>query len=152
MNQMQRPTSSATSGAQPPRLVLHADCTTCGRRNGDEDNPLTVVDIALDHTAGTGHVVVLNGTTDIPDEEWMAAYEVSAGESGLPPIPEILADPAASSWLKNALREALLRDPVDAANDAQVLAKLLDWRCREILNALTRVPPGSLDLEEPNVH
>src|SRR5215471_3778270 len=137
-----RHTTSPTSNAQPPRLVLHADCTTCGRLNGDEDNPLTVVDIALDHTDGTGHVVVLNGTTDIPDEEWIRAREASAGESGLPQIPEILADPAASSWLKNALREALARDPVDAANDAEVLANLLKRQCREILKALTPVPPG----------
>jgi len=144
--------SSSTSAAQPPRLVLHADCTTCGRLNSDEDNPLTVVDIALDHTDGTGHVVVLNGTTDIADEEWIAASAVSTGEPGPPSVQEILADPAVSSWLKNALREALSRDPVDAANDAEVLAKLLDRRCREILNALTRVPPGSLDLEKRNVH
>lgn len=133
MNHSQ-PTSSATSNVQPSRLVLHADCTTCGRLNGDEENPLTVVDIALDHTDGTGHVVVLNGTTDIPDEEWIADRKISEGESGLPPISEILADPAASSWLKNALREASSRDPVDAANDAEILAKLLERRCREILS------------------
>jgi hypothetical protein len=147
-----RHTTSSTSNAQPPRLVLYADCTTCGRLNGDEDNPLTVVDIALDHTDGTGHVVVLNGTTDIPDEERIPASEISAGESGLPPIPVILADPAASSWLKNALQDALSRDPVDAANDAEIVAKLLDRRCREILNALTRVPSASIDLGERNVH
>ena len=145
MNPTQKHRSNGTSAAQPPRLVLHADCTTCGRLNGDEDNALTVVEIALDHTGATGHVVVLNGTTDIPDEGWIPAREISGGESGLPPIPEILADPAASSWLKNALREALSRDPVDAANDAEILAKLLDRRCREILNALTRVSPGSLE-------
>lgn len=119
---------------EPPRLVLHADCTTCGRLNREEDDPRSVVDIALDHTNGTGHVVVLNGTTDIPDEEWIAACKVSAGDSGLPPIPKILADPAASSWLKNALREASSRDPVDAANDAEILAKLLDRQCREVLS------------------
>lgn len=133
MNDTRR-TSSAISNAPPPRLVLHADCTTCGRLNGDEDNPLTMVDIALDHTDGTGHVVVLNGTTDIPDEGWINAGKVPAGGSGLPPISEILADPAGSFWLKNALREALSRDPVDAATDAEVLAKLLDWRCREIFS------------------
>jgi hypothetical protein len=95
---------------------------------------------------------VLNGTTDIPDEEQIPACEVSAGESSPPSIPEILDDPSASSWLKNTLREALLRDPVDAANDAEVLAKLLDRRCREILNALTGMPPGALNLGESNVH
>lgn len=33
----------------------------------------------------------------------------------LPGIDEVLADPAASYWLKTALRSALCRDPVDAA-------------------------------------
>jgi hypothetical protein len=51
----------------------------------------------------------------------------------LPQIEEVLRDPAASFWLKNALRSALARDTVDAANDAEVLARLLDTRCRHIL-------------------
>ena len=46
---------------------------------------------------------------------------------------EILSDPSASYWLQNALRSALSRDPVDAANDADILARLLDRRCRQIL-------------------
>ena len=46
-----------------------------------------------------------------------------------PAIDEILADPAASVWLKAALRSALSRDPVDAANDADVLARLLNAHC-----------------------
>lgn len=48
-------------------------------------------------------------------------------------IEQVLADPAASFWLKGALSSALDRDPVDAANDAEVLAQLLDRRCQEIL-------------------
>ena len=52
----------------------------------------------------------------------------------LPSIEEVLRDPAASLWLRNALRAALVRDPVDAANDAEVLAQLLDRRCRSILS------------------
>jgi len=51
----------------------------------------------------------------------------------LPSIEEVLRDPAASLWLRNALCAALVRDPVDAANDAEVLARLLDRRCRSIL-------------------
>jgi hypothetical protein len=50
-----------------------------------------------------------------------------------PTIEQILRDPAGSSWLKNALRSALSRDPVDVANDADVLAQLLSSRCRELL-------------------
>ena len=44
----------------------------------------------------------------------------------LPSIEEVLRDPSASFWLKAALRSALFRDPVDAANDAEVLARLLE--------------------------
>ena len=55
-------------------------------------------------------------------------------QGGLPEIQQVLLDPAASFWLKNALRSALERDPVDAANDAEVLAQLLDRRCRSILS------------------
>lgn len=41
--------------------------------------------------------------------------------------PEMIAnDPAASFWLKQALASALLRDPVDAANDAAALVAALD--------------------------
>ena len=52
----------------------------------------------------------------------------------LPQLEEALQDPAASFWLKRALQSALSRDPVDAANDADVLARLLDARCRSLLN------------------
>ena len=49
--------------------------------------------------------------------------------SDLPGIDAMLADPAASYWLKTALRSALCRDPVDAANDSEILARLLKDRC-----------------------
>lgn len=45
---------------------------------------------------------------------------------------EILADPCASFWLKNALQSAMRRDPVDASNDAHVLAELLHQHCNEV--------------------
>jgi hypothetical protein len=51
-----------------------------------------------------------------------------------PSIDEVLADPAASCWLKTALRSALCRDPVDAANDSEILARLLEERCNQILS------------------
>lgn len=49
-----------------------------------------------------------------------------------PTIPEVLNDPATSYWLKDTLRSALKRDIVDAANDAEVLAKLLANRCAKL--------------------
>lgn len=48
----------------------------------------------------------------------------------LPTSQEILADPAASEWLKSALKSAVERDPVDALNDALVLAATLEDRLR----------------------
>jgi hypothetical protein len=54
-------------------------------------------------------------------------------EHELPTIEEVLRDPSASFWLRAALHSALGRDPVDAANDAEVLARLLDRRCRSML-------------------
>jgi hypothetical protein len=47
---------------------------------------------------------------------------------------EILHDPAASDWLKGALRTALERDPADALNDALVLAGALEARLRVVLD------------------
>jgi hypothetical protein len=52
----------------------------------------------------------------------------------LPEITAVFGDPAASYWLKTCLCSALSRDPVDAANDAEVLAQLLERRCRAILS------------------
>ena len=52
----------------------------------------------------------------------------------LPRIERVLADPAASFWLKTALRSALCRGPVDAANDSEVLARLLEERCDQIVS------------------
>jgi hypothetical protein len=46
----------------------------------------------------------------------------------------ILDDPAASDWLKGALRSALERDPVDALNDALLLAATLEERLRAVLD------------------
>jgi hypothetical protein len=51
------------------------------------------------------------------------------------PEPEVvLADPAASDWLKGALKGAVERDPVDALNDALLLAALLEERLRHVFD------------------
>jgi hypothetical protein len=48
-------------------------------------------------------------------------------------IKRICEDPAVSFWLRNALVSALARDPVDAANDADVLSWVLDKRASDAL-------------------
>lgn len=49
-------------------------------------------------------------------------------------VEAVLADESASYWLKNALREALERDPVDSLNDALALAGILEDRLRGVFN------------------
>jgi hypothetical protein len=41
-------------------------------------------------------------------------------------------DPAASGWLKNALVEAINRDPVNAAADAEILCRILQLRAAAV--------------------
>jgi hypothetical protein len=45
-----------------------------------------------------------------------------------PSISEVLADPCASYWLKDALRSVAHRDIVDALNDAEALLAILQDR------------------------
>ncbi|MFC1337314.1 MAG: hypothetical protein G8D81_20825 [gamma proteobacterium symbiont of Clathrolucina costata] len=56
----------------------------------------------------------------------------------------VLSDPAASNWLKAAILILDKRDPVDALNDAEVLAKLQQLRCRQLLDD-QEVPHGHGD-------
>jgi hypothetical protein len=48
-------------------------------------------------------------------------------------IHAVLAAPTTSGWLTQALRDALDRDCVDAAREAQLLALLLGRRCDAVL-------------------
>jgi hypothetical protein len=50
----------------------------------------------------------------------------------VPAVTEILTDRAASAWLKDSLERALERDPVDALNDALLLASVLDAQLRAV--------------------
>lgn len=67
------------------------------------------------------------------------------------PVPDLLAavdaeirriidDPSASRWLRGALRDAVCRDPLDAAEDARVLDELMKLRLNTILLAAARPP------------
>ncbi len=58
---------------------------------------------------------------------------MNAISSASPSAHDILADQAASVWLRSALQSALERDPVDALNDALMLAAALDTRLRSEL-------------------
>lgn len=52
----------------------------------------------------------------------------------MPICETILDDPAASFWLKNTLRSALDRDPVDALNDSELLVVALKERLDFVVN------------------
>lgn len=59
-------------------------------------------------------------------------------------IRQVLNDPCASYWLKHSLRTGLSRDPLDAAHDAEVLAKLLGQQADETL----RASPGAMTVSD----
>ena len=59
-------------------------------------------------------------------------------------IRRICEDPSMSDWLRIALLSALDRDPVDAANDAGLLAAVLDKRADAIIRAGGRSPPAGV--------
>jgi hypothetical protein len=48
---------------------------------------------------------------------------------------KVTEDPAASDWLKNALLEAINRDPVDSAQDAEVLYRIINLRAAAVQKA-----------------
>lgn len=52
-----------------------------------------------------------------------------------------LADPATTYWLRDALKSALLRDPVDALRDAEKLATLLQDRLDSV-PVFRQIPPN----------
>jgi hypothetical protein len=56
---------------------------------------------------------------------------------------EMLADPATSRWLKHGLEAALIRDPVDALNDALLLAEVLRDRLHLLLQDKLEEPSES---------
>jgi hypothetical protein len=53
------------NAAPGSRLIIEAICTTCGHLD-EQSGGLALVLAAREHTEVTGHIVVLNGTTDLP--------------------------------------------------------------------------------------
>jgi hypothetical protein len=98
------------------RVTLH--CHVCLRDRGE----------LICYASRQKHCVICQS-------EALEILELSGDVEPILAIEQIIDDPAVSVWLKNALRAALMRDPVDAANDAEVLAQVLDQRCRKILRA-----------------
>ena len=55
-----------------PRLVIDADCTTCGPIASGGSDGILIIRSALAHSATTKHVVILNGTTDVPEADQLS--------------------------------------------------------------------------------
>jgi len=53
----------------------------------------------------------------------------------MPTIEQVIGDPSTWTWMRQALVSALGRDPMDAANDAHVLKKLLENRVDMVFEA-----------------
>lgn len=51
------------------RIVIEAECSSCGPIAHNTTAGLDIIRNAARHTAQTGHVVILNGTVDRPDLE-----------------------------------------------------------------------------------
>ncbi|HYD60559.1 MAG TPA: hypothetical protein VEC35_09405 [Noviherbaspirillum sp.] len=58
---------------------------------------------------------------------------ITPAAGNVPAVDELLASPEVSFWLKDSLRAALARDPVDAASDAELLARVLVQRMNDML-------------------
>lgn len=54
-------------------------------------------------------------------------------------IKEVIDSPTVSYWLKDALKSALTRDPVDAVNDAELLVLILKDRMQRLLGAEVQI-------------
>lgn len=54
-------------------------------------------------------------------------------------IQSVISAPTTSGWLRRSLEQALARDCVDAANDAEVLYELLARRCGGYLSVNTTI-------------
>jgi len=58
-------------------------------------------------------------------------------------IQTLLESPTASNWLKQAIRDCLKRDCVDAARDAETLSYVLDARAKKYIAIHHGPQPGN---------
>ena len=107
---------SSSSQAAPSGTVLH--CPACLRERG------TIIYYDQRQKYCT-----------VCQSESLEPLNLGAPATRLPTVAAVLADPAASHWLKQALSSALTRDPVDAVNDAEVLVRLLESNLTDVLFA-----------------
>lgn len=54
----------------------------------------------------------------------------------LPKIIDVMNSPSSSYWLQAALKTAIIRDPVDAMSDAELLYQLLKKRADAVIGTM----------------
>ncbi len=89
-----------------------------------------------------------NHLLSIPEQR--TELQLTIGMPTSPSVEEILADLSASAWIKQALLSALERDPVDAANDAELLSKVLEAKCQLALQTAETNPHTENGGQESN--
>ena len=68
-----------------------------------------------------------------PERDLHAIFGTADAEPIAGVVRDIVDDPATSEWLRLALTDAMGRDPVDAANDAETLSSVLTMRAEVLL-------------------
>jgi hypothetical protein len=68
------------TSARSVRLIVEAICTACGPLSPVPVEGITSVVLAQEHSAFTGHIVLLSGVTDLPE----AAEETSFRSAIIP--------------------------------------------------------------------
>ncbi len=62
-----------------PRLIIEAQCSVCGPL--EDADGFSTVRLAMGHSSALGHVVILNGTTDLPEEgESPSTVDATSGD------------------------------------------------------------------------
>ena len=67
------------------------------------------------------------------DRDLYAMFDLPDAEPIGGVVADSVADPATSEWLRLALTDAMTRDPIDAANDAEILSSVLTMRAEVAL-------------------
>ena len=92
-------------------------------------------------------VLGVNLALSAPDTEGYRLSRHLPTTRSIMTLNEILNDPGISYWLKDAIKTAYERDPIDALHDARRLLKMLGERYTQIVNRVDRhVLPGRVKL------
>jgi hypothetical protein len=73
---------------------------------------------------------------------WLSPFFDDLQKEKMMTVEQVLRNPQTSDWLRTALTAALVCDPIDAANDADVLRALLMRRVESVPNVSAETADG----------